>query len=178
MNRKLHVGGQVRAAGWEVLNALPGPHVDHLGNANDLTQFADATFAEIYASHVVEHLDYKDELAHTLKEWLRVLEPGGRVCISVPDMDTLCQMFMAKDQLDVQERFFVMRMMFGGHIDRYDYHVVGLNEDFLSEFLELAGFENVRRVPNFGLFEDTSAMVFRGVPISLNVIAEKPRAAA
>ena len=174
MSRRLHIGGQVRATGWEVLNAQPGPHVDHVGNANDLSRFADGSFSEIYASHVVEHLDYKDELAATLKEWQRVMAPGGRLMISVPDMDVLCQMFLARDQLDLQERFFVMRMMFGGHIDRYDYHVVGLNEEFLGEFLELAGFENVRRVPNFGLFPDTSSMLFRGVAISLNVTAEKP----
>jgi len=178
MSRKLHVGGEVRVAGWEVLNALPGPHVDHLGNARDLSAFADNTFSEIYASHVVEHLDYKDELVATLKEWHRVVVPGGRVLISVPDMDVLAQLFLLKDQLDVQGRFHVMRMMFGGHVDKYDYHVVGLNEEFLTEFLELAGFDNVRRVQNFGLFADTSAMVFGGIPISLNVIAEKPAVAA
>ena len=27
--RRLHVGGKVRKEGWEVLNALPGPSVDH-----------------------------------------------------------------------------------------------------------------------------------------------------
>jgi len=174
MSRKLHIGGQVRVAGWEVLNALPGPHVDHLGNARDLSAFADNTFSEIYASHVVEHLDYKDELVATLKEWHRVVVPGGRVLISVPDMDVLAQLFLLKDQLDIPARFHVMRMMFGGHTDRYDYHVVGLNEDFLTEFLELAGFDNIRRVEKFGLFDDTSGLDFGGVPISLNVIADKP----
>lgn len=174
MPRRLHIGGQVRKDGWEVLDANPGPVVDHVGNANDLSRFPDGTFAEIYASHVVEHLDYKDELVRTLKDWHRVLAPGGRLYVSVPDMDVLAELFLAKDQLSLEERFFVMRMMFGGHVDRYDYHVVGLNEEFLGEFLELAGFDNVRRVGDFGLFEDTSAMRFRGVAISVNLIAEKP----
>lgn len=153
---------------------MPAPYVDHVGNANNLPQFTDGTFAEIYASHIVEHLDYKDELITTLTEWNRVLEPGGRISISVPDMDVLAQLFLS-DQLDVQERYMVMRMMFGGHMDKYDYHVVGLNEEFLSEFLESAGFENIRKVKDFGIFNDTSSMVYMGVPISLNVIAEKPR---
>ena len=177
MARRLHIGGEIRKDGWEVLNVQPGAHVDHVGNARDLGQFADGTFAEVYASHILEHLDYKDELQAALREWCRVLEPGGRVCISVPDMDMLAMMFVAKDQLDTQERFFVMRMMFGGHVDKWDYHVVGLNEEFLGEFLEGAGFENVQRVQGFGLFEDTSNMLFRGVSISLNVTAEKPRRA-
>jgi predicted SAM-dependent methyltransferase len=69
----------VRVDGWEVLNAVAGPHVDHLGNAEDLARFADASFDVLYASHVVEHLDYRDRLAATLREWNRVLAPGGRV---------------------------------------------------------------------------------------------------
>ena len=66
-----------------------------------------------------------------------------------------------------------MRMIFGGHVDEYDYHAVGLNQDFLASFLHSAGYVNIRRVQNFGLFQDTSSMVFKGVAISLNMMAEK-----
>jgi len=173
MNRKLHIGGLQKAEGWEILNANPGPHVNHACNANDLSLFADDTFTEIYASHIVEHLDYIDELAATLKEWNRVLIPNGKIYISVPDMDILAELFLAKEKLNVNERFQVMRMMFGGHIDKYDYHVVGLNLEFLSHYLFTSGFENIKRVKFFGLFEDTSCLVLKGVPISLNLIAEK-----
>ena len=57
--RKLHVGGWVRTPGWEVIDANPGPHVDHVGNAKDLSRFDTATFTDIYASHVLEHFDFK-----------------------------------------------------------------------------------------------------------------------
>ncbi len=173
--RKLHIGGMVKSDGWEILNAVPGPDVDHLGDARYLAQFPDNTFTDVYASHVVEHLDYaNNELLDTLKEWRRVLVPGGKVYVSVPNMDILCRLFLDKGKLGVADRFFVMRMMFGGHIDKYDYHVVGLNQDFLSEFLAKAGYTNLQRVPAFGLFSDTSDMVFKGVPISLNMTAQKP----
>ena len=174
MTRKLHIGGKARSEGWEVLNANPAPYVDHTGNANDLSRFADNTFEEIYASHVVEHLDYNGELQNTLKEWHRVLMPGGILFVSVPDLDVLARLFLDTGRLTVDERFFVMRMMFGGHVDQYDYHVVGLNGQFLAGFLHAAGFVNIRSVENFGMFNDTSAMVFKGVAISLNVVAEKP----
>ena len=174
MTRKLHIGGTSKSEGWEILNANPAPYVDHTCNANDLTHFADNTFAQLYASHVVEHLDYKDELLNTLMGWNRVLEPGGSVLVSVPDLETLSGLILQKAKLDVNERFHVMRMIFGGHIDKYDYHVVGLTEEFLGSFLHQSGFINIRRVQNFGLFADTSSMVFKGVPISLNMVAEKP----
>ena len=75
--RRLHIGGKQKRDGWEILDVNPGPLVDHLGNAIDLSQFADGTFAEIYASHVLEHFDYKEALVAALREWNRVLAPGG-----------------------------------------------------------------------------------------------------
>jgi hypothetical protein len=64
-------------------------------------------------------------------------------------------------------------MIFGGCLDEYGYHTVGLNQDFLVLLLQSAGYVNIQRVENFSLFEDTSSMVFKEIPISLNMIAEK-----
>ena len=174
MIRRLHIGGTIKSDGWEVLNANLAPYVDHVCNANDLSHLSDNTFVEIYASHVVEHLDYIRELKDTLTEWNRVLVPGGKIFISVPDLDVLAGLILEKNKLTIDERYFVMRMIFGGHDDKYDYHVVGLNEEFLAGFLKASGYVNIQRVQTFGLFNDTSSMLFKGVPISLNVIAEKP----
>jgi len=173
--RKLHIGGKVRAPDWEVINALPGPHVDHLGNAKDLSRFETATFTDVYASHVLEHFDYKDEIFMTMLEWCRVLVPGGTLHVSVPDMDILARLFVDRERLSKADRFMVMRMIFGGHIDQYDYHLVGLNDELLMDLLGKTGFTNIRRVERLGFFEDTSTAIFCGVPISLNMTAVKSR---
>jgi predicted SAM-dependent methyltransferase len=173
VSRRLHVGGQVRTAGWEVLDANPGPCVDHVGNAGDLSAFADDSFEQLYASHVLEHFDYQGQLVTTLTEWRRVLAPNGTLCVSVPDLDVLARLFLDRTLLSGQDRFLVMRMIFGGHIDKYDYHLVGLNEEFLASYLHMAGFVNIRRVSDFGLFDDTSSMVLKTIPISLNMVAMK-----
>jgi predicted SAM-dependent methyltransferase len=173
MGRKLHIGGKVKAVGWEVLDANPGPIVDHAANARDLSFFPDQIFERIYASHVVEHFDYNGELLATLTEWHRVLVPAGILYVSVPDLDILARLFLDRQSLSIEDRFLVMRMIFGGHIDKYDYHLVGLNEEFLGHFLRLAGFPHVDRVERFGMFDDTSNILVHGVPISLNVIATK-----
>lgn len=133
-------------------------------------------FLKIYASHVAEHLDYAGVLQRVLREWHRVLRPGGRLYISVPDLDVLAELFLQKDRLSADERFHVMRMIFGGHIDRFDYHVAGLNREFLTAFLLDAGYVKLQVVQEFGLFEDMSTLIFKGVRISLNIIAEKPSA--
>ncbi len=174
MQRRLHIGGKQRRDGWEILDVNPGPLVDHQGNAIDLGQFADGSFTEVYASHVLEHFDYKDALMTALREWHRVLAPGGVLRLSVPDIDVLAHLLLQRHKLDVNQRFQVMRMIFGGHVDAHDYHLVGLNQDFLAGYLQSAGFEQLQRVPRHGLFHDTSDMVVAGVPISLNLNAFKP----
>lgn len=174
MERRLHIGGREARAGWEILNILPGPQVDHLGDAIDLSRFADGTFTAVYASHVLEHFDYKDALPRALREWHRVLAPGGVLQLSVPDIDILAHLMLQRTRLDVNQRFQIMRMIFGGHVDAHDYHLVGLNQDFLAGFLKAAGFGRMQRVSRHGIFTDTSDMVVAGTPISLNLNAYKP----
>lgn len=171
--RKLHIGGKVRREGWEVFDAIARPEVDHVGDAQDLSRFGDGIFDEIYASHVLEHFDYYDQLLAVLKEWRRVLVPNGRLYLSVPDMDVLASLFLDKENNTAEERFQIMRMMFGGHMDKYDFHAVGLNEDFLVSYLVHAGFTDIYKVKDLGVFTDGSGLKFKGVPISLNVVAEK-----
>lgn len=171
--RRLHIGGKARVEGWEILDAIERPEVDHVGNAKDLSRFAEHSFDLVYASHVVEHFDYRDELSQVLLEWFRVLTPGGRLNVSVPDMNTLAELFLLRESLTIDDRWQIMRMMFGGHTDKYDYHQVGLNEEFLGLYLLRAGFINIRRVDNFGFFGDTSIMKFAGIPISCNLEALK-----
>jgi predicted SAM-dependent methyltransferase len=173
MARKLHIGGKVAAPGWEIMNAVQSPCVDHLGNAKDLSRFPDDTFNVIYASHVLEHFDYKHELEGVLREWHRVLKPFGRLYVSVPDLDVLARLLLAKERLTPPERFTVMCMIFGGHLDEYDYHLTGLNEDFLRDILSFTGFGQIQKVATFDLFQDSSSMTFKDELISLNMIAKK-----
>lgn len=66
-----------------------------------------------------------------------------------------------------------MRMMFGGQTDEFDFHYFGWNFQFMKDFLITAGFKKIERVKTFSLFKDTSDYAPYGVPISLNVIAQK-----
>jgi len=52
------------------------------GRAEDLRWFRDGTLDFVYSSHLLE--DYVDTAA-VLREWLRVLRPGGRLILFCPD---------------------------------------------------------------------------------------------
>ena len=169
---KLHIGGQEAKEGWSILNIQPGPNVDFVGSAHDLSMLADGSVETIYASHVFEHLGYRDELPAAIGECRRALQPGGQLMISVPNLLVLCQLFLA-DGLNIDQRYQLMRMMFGGQVDPYDFHKVGLTEEFLTVFLNRAGFHRLERVQEFGLFDDASKLRLGGHLISVNMIATK-----
>lgn len=168
---QLHIGGKEVKDGWKILNALPSDGVDFLGDVRDLSQFQDGCCEKIYASHVMEHIGQKDFLP-TLKEIHRILSKAGAFYFSVPDIEVLCKLFLRSD-LDASQRFDVMRMMFGGQVDEYDFHYIGLSAEFMMLYFRDAGFSSVRRVASFGLFNDTSNYKSYGSRISLNLIAYK-----
>jgi len=169
---RLHIGGLARRAGWKVLNIQPGPNVDYVGDVRDLSRFADQSFDMVYASHTLEHLGYRGDLQKALREVARILRPGGRFFVSVPDMTTLAWVFAQPEMTD-ENRYLIMRMMFGNQSDAHDFHYVGLWQGFLADLLGEAGFRAVYRVERFGLFRDDSETRVNDVLISLNVVAVK-----
>jgi predicted SAM-dependent methyltransferase len=64
------------------------------------------------------------------------------------------------------DKVFVMRMMFGGQIDDTDFHCIGFDLEILGVHLHMAGFEDIRRVPSFGLFQGSSIQDFHGIQLA------------
>ena len=58
---KINIGGKEKKEGWKILNIQDGEHVDYQGDISDLSQFENGSVDEIYASHVVEHVDQKKD---------------------------------------------------------------------------------------------------------------------
>lgn len=169
---RLHIGGVARRAGWQVLNIQPGENVDHVGDVRDLSRFADQTFDMVYASHTLEHLGYRGDLQKALAEVARILRPGGRLFVSVPDLAILSWTF-AQPEMSDENRYLIMSMMYGAQRDAHDFHYVGLWDGYLADLLSGAGFREVYRVERFGLFRDDSETRVNDVLISLNVVAIK-----
>ena len=178
IGRRLHIGGLSRHArpGWEIMSATRAAGVDHVGDSLDLKRFENDTFEEVYASHVLEHFDHK-QVPEALKEWRRVLKPGGRLCISVPNLTVLCKLFLCPD-FDGKDLWKIQQMMFGAQDDKWDYHKIGFNAETLRSKLMEAGFER-SKIDIFTspfhpqVFEDTSSCKRYGFFISLNSISTK-----
>jgi predicted SAM-dependent methyltransferase len=171
---KLHIGGREPNTEWKIFDIEARPEVDFFGNASDLSQFADESVEVIYTSHVLEHFYYGlgNELITTLSEWYRVLKPGGKLYVSVPNLQVLCWLFLHPNLMPL-ERHQIMRIMFGGQTNEHDVHKVGFDFDILALYLEEVGFSEYTKVQEFGLFNDCSSMRLLDTLISLNIIATK-----
>jgi len=172
---QLHIGGTTAHPDWKILDIEPREEVDFVGDAADLSQFEDNAIDTIYASHVLEHFHHhlKGEVANTLAEWYRVLKPGGKLMVSVPDLQTLCWLYL-QPQVSFKERLRIMWMLYGGQSNEFDVHKVGFDFEILRAYLSDAGFTNYYRVKSFNLFRDCSQIRVGSTFISLNVVAFKP----
>ena len=112
---------------------------------------------EIRASHILEHFGFEDAL-DALREWHRVLRPGGRIMVAVPDAE-LCVSLQDSDPK-------WMHYLMGGQTDENDFHKSAWSRDRLREYLMCAGFADIKDWQSDGL--DTS-----GHPVSLNLEARK-----
>lgn len=171
---KLHLGGKHPHPDWKILDIEPRPEVDFVGDAADLSQFADDSIEMIYASHILEHFHYylNYELPFVLAEWHRVLIPEGKLLISVPDLYTLSWLY-CRPNLSPADRFNIMRIMFGGQTNEYDVHKAGFDADILATYLTEAGFREIQTSDEFNLFPDCSGTRLFGHLISLNMVATK-----
>ena len=94
MPRHLEIGpGTGRIPGFETLDVVDGPNVDYICDAAGPLPFPDGTFELIYASHALEHVPW-NQTEQVLQEWARMLKPGGRLEVWVPDGLKICKAFV------------------------------------------------------------------------------------
>lgn len=176
---KLHLGcGKRHLPGFVHIDAVDFPHVDHVATIDNLSFIADNSVELIYNCHVLEHFKRRD-VPRVLREWRRVLKPGGVLRISVPDFASLCKVYQKYDgNLDL-----VVGALFGRQDYLYNIHYNVFDFATLSRFLTDAGFASVRpydwRETEHAAIDDYAQAYIphmdkeKGIQISLNVEATK-----
>lgn len=115
----------------------------------DITKldFDDNSVTEILASHVFEHLNPYHS-TDILREWLRVLKPGGKIVMEMPDIEKLCEKFLKSD---TGGRYGVLNSIYGsvnttnegGPDNITSPHLFGWWPQSLYDHMSNAGFTNI-----------------------------------
>lgn len=122
---------------------LPGFIPVDLKDGIDATSklpYDDGSVDEIYCSHMLEHVHYTKHI-ETVKEWVRVLRPGGRIRIAVPDFDSVLQRYMNGDM----SPDLLNAWLHGGLAEDTDRHKIAtFNGDRLQMLMRRCGIINIR----------------------------------
>ena len=77
----------------DVVQSRAGARPDIVCDLHDLSPLADNSADEVLSVHVVEHF-WRWEIRDVLREWVRVLKPGGRMIIECPNIESACRTFL------------------------------------------------------------------------------------
>lgn len=94
----------------------------------------DGSVEEIWTSHALEHVPL-ERVGPTLREWVRVLAPGGRATITVPNLD-----HAARYWLRHQGQPWALAILFGNQNHEGEFHKTGWSPQTLRVALTDAGF--------------------------------------
>lgn len=128
---KLHLGcGDYWFDGYINIDIAVYGGTDMLYDIRKGLPFQFETVEIIEAYEVVEHFN-KYEIDEILKDWHRVLIPGGMVKISVPDMDGLIAMYADQPARAIEQ-------IYG--LEDHPHHKQGYVEGTLEELFQAHGF--------------------------------------
>lgn len=146
---KLNIGcGGRRMPGYTGIDAVERPAADIVAPAHKIP-LPDGSVDEILAIHLWEHF-YRWECEGVIAEWVRLLKPGGRLVLELPNIVKCC------------ENLISGRMQGGKHIDQLSYwglygdprggdpfmaHRWGWSPVTLRDFLAENGFTNIIEEP-------------------------------
>lgn len=152
------------------------PHIHHLSDIGTLKMFQDNYADLIYTCHCLEHIPHPN-IVNILKEWRRVLKPGGCLRISVPNFHTIVEIYKNTNNIDI-----LQGPLMGAHDSKLNMHCTAFDEKYMKEKLLQSGFQTIRlwkhgEKGDYTSFDDWSGKCItiggHNYPISLNIEAIK-----
>lgn len=121
---------------------IPGfiPIDQKFGHDASKLEYEDNSVDEIYSSHCLEHIHHS-KTCSTIEEWCRVLKPGGRIRIAIPDFEKVIANFKSDP-----EKFgssYVSAWLHGTYDEDHDRHRAVILKEELITMLRMCGIENI-----------------------------------
>ena len=129
--------------------------VDYMGGdiRHNLTKklpLDNETVDEIYSSHTLEHFEFQN-IIFIIKECERILKPGGKLNVSVPNARLYIDSYIEKKIFPLKKKWYQPAVTdTGSYIDQLNYvaylnghHKFLFDEENILNILKMCGFKNV-----------------------------------
>lgn len=133
----LEIGNCARREGWTTLDIDGDPDIK--ANAFEPLPLQDSSVDELYSSHVIEHTGW-NTVKDVLKEWGRVVKPGGVMHLKCPDFAYHVKRYQS-DPAMLYAEGGLMYGLYGQQDPAPMRHRAALDRRWLETFLIEAGFE-------------------------------------
>lgn len=140
---KINIGcGRKILAGWVNTDIQARDGVDHVCDLRAVP-LPDECADVVQAMHVIEHV-YRWEAPDALREWRRLLKPGGLLILELPDLEHACRNLLRGrgDQM-------AMWPLYGdpGPMDVHNCHRWGYTRASIASLLAAEGFRRIEHLP-------------------------------
>ena len=180
MLKKLHLGcGKKFIPCFIHIDQEPWDHLDYQKNIDNLDIFENNSIDMIYTCHSFGYYD-DDQALTALKEWYRVLKPGGVLRLATPDFEAISLAYLKFMDLKLIKRLVTGYYQCKGETM---YHKSIYDELTLCGLFQDTGFKNPHRYDwqdtDFAEYDDYSQAYLphmdkvNGILMSLNVEAVK-----
>ena len=148
-DKKLNLGcGNKRISGYVNVDVIQNENVDEVFDMKEIP-YKDNSIAAISSEHSLEHLSFEDA-EKALREFFRVLKPGGELLLYIPDLELCCQKYLQADNSRsvnyMPEKNWYAACIYGiqkdanGSVAEYQYHLSGYSKTEIKNLLESIGF--------------------------------------
>lgn len=153
------------------LDINPDFNPNVLGDASEPLPFSDSEFDELHAFHLLEHLE-RPKIGPAIREWMRVVRPGGLLRISVPNLT-----FASKLVFDgnIRDYLTALVMIYGDDHQDHMHHHIGFTVEALRQLLEEAGLatQYIDTAPYEVVFHESEEARHSGAIEEIQAIAKK-----
>ncbi|MDO8648415.1 MAG: methyltransferase domain-containing protein [Candidatus Peregrinibacteria bacterium] len=138
------------------------PKVDLVFDLREKFPIPDGVIEEVFSAATLEHFR-KPHVHHILREFHRILKPGGLLRVSTPDIEAIAKGLLAGDDLDVINQHFFGKFK-SNETEDLDLHKWMYPAGKMIEVLQEMGFTDVRRIPmDLGLHDPKYNYLIRAV---------------
>ncbi len=142
--RKLNLGcGFDIRSGYLNIDFQDFHHPDLVADIRKLDMLPSEFYEEIIAQDCLEHFPRCDT-EPALAEWSRLLKSGGILKLRVPNLIGLLELFLMESKQSVEEHKLLVQCMYGTQAYNGDWHFTGFTQILLEDYLEKAGFHNIK----------------------------------